>query len=58
MVTEEGTEAQQRAVATAHLEDMCRDGPILGPPLPVIYTLLFLFTIATYWGSKSSDLTR
>ena len=25
MVTEEGTEAQQRAVATAHLEDMCRD---------------------------------
>jgi hypothetical protein len=34
------------------------DGSFSGPSLPVIYTLLFLCLIATYWGSKSSELTH
>ena len=40
MVTEEGTEAEQRAVASAHLEEMCRDAATIkkrkkrAPPAP------------------------
>ena len=33
-------------------------GSISGPQLPVKSSLLFLLPIATYWGSKSSELTR
>ena len=51
--------ARERFDDQDEVEHECHDtnlanGSFSGPPLPGIYTL----RIATYWGSKSSELTR